>query len=334
MGKSCVGVDIGTSTIKLAVCADGEVRRLVVEDLPNNLVREGRIVSLEAATEFIKETASKAKINTRHCAVVLPSSVAFTRTIILPVMTEEHLRLNLPYEFRDFITQEKDKYVYDYAVIGSYESEESQQVETEYIVATTLKETIADYSTMFRRAGFKLVTAIPDELAYMNIVRAFQKKHGQAMPEREYCFIDLGHTATRLYIFRGVRHQATRVIEYGVQMLDIAIAEQLNVDEHIASVYKHANNNNELESEACRMVYANIAVEIMRAINFYRFNSPDGELNEVYLCGGGARIKPLVEQIATDISMPVLLINDLLPDSAKNMDDTLVCQMAIGTTLQ
>ena len=35
----------------------------------------------------------------------------------LPLMTEEQLRLNLPYEFHDYIGNEMDKYVFDYAMI-------------------------------------------------------------------------------------------------------------------------------------------------------------------------------------------------------------------------
>ncbi len=39
----------------------------------------------------------------------------------LPLMTEEQLRLNLPYEFHDYIGDEMDKYVFDYAMIRTKE---------------------------------------------------------------------------------------------------------------------------------------------------------------------------------------------------------------------
>ena len=39
----------------------------------------------------------------------------------MPLMTEEQLRLNLPYEFHDYIGGEMDKYVFDYAMIQTKE---------------------------------------------------------------------------------------------------------------------------------------------------------------------------------------------------------------------
>lgn len=335
MAKNCVGIDIGACQIKLALCSDGEVRRLVVENMPDSLVRDGRIISMEATAEFLKEVASKEKVNIHSCGVILPSAVAFTRTMTLPTMSEEHLKLNLPYEFRDFITQEKDKYYYDYAVLDYLNGPSGEPEEFELIAAATLKETIKDYSDMCRRAGFKLITAVPEEVAYMNIIRGYEAKNQTLDSEKEYCLIDLGHTGTRLHIYKGFKHQATRVVDYGAQMLDTVIAEQMNVDEHIARAYKHANNNEELESEACRNVYSTISVEVMRAINFYRFNSPDSNLEEVYLCGGGARIQPLVHQIMTDLSnMSIRRIDDILPVSAGTNGDAVVCPAAIGVAMQ
>lgn len=334
MAKNCVGIDIGACGLKLAVCSGGEVQRMVVADMPDNLVRDGRVVSSEATAQFIKETLKKEKISSKSCAVILPSSVAFVRTMVMPAMSHEHLVLNLPYEFRDFITQDKDKYFYDYAVLGRVDGEDDAPKQFELIAATTLKETIDDYTVMCRRAGLKLITAVPEELAYMNLIRAYQSRQGADLAEREYGFIDLGHTDSRLHIFRGVKHQATRVIEYGLQLLDAAISDQFNVDEHIARTYKHANNHNELGSEAAMSFYATVALEIMRAINFYRFNSPDSDLQDIFLCGGGTKIDLLVKQIQSELPVNIHSVAELLPDSATGHLDAALCHTAIGVTMQ
>ncbi len=333
MASNSVGIDIGGRQLKLAVCSGGSVRRLVVEDLPDNLVVEGRVVSPEAAAEFLKNAARNAKITTRNCSLVLPASVVFTQTMNLPMMSRDNLVLNLPYEFRDFITQEKDKYFYDYAVLGTRMGEDGTPEELELIAAATLKETIQSYVAMCRRAGFKLTVAIPEELALMNIIRAFAAEKGEAALNTEYCFLDLGHTATRMFIFRGLKLQATRVMEYGIEMVDRAISEDLNIDEHIARTYKFANTNNAMDSAACRNVFANIGVEVMRAVNFYRFNNPDNNLQEVFLMGGGSKIEPLVSQLKAELEMPLHRIDDILPDCSGSGDAAL-CPLAIGVAMQ
>lgn len=57
MGKTCTGVDIGESSIKLAVCEGDVVKKVVVESLPEGLVVDGRIVSRDAMADFIKSLA-------------------------------------------------------------------------------------------------------------------------------------------------------------------------------------------------------------------------------------------------------------------------------------
>jgi len=333
MGNTCVGIDIGASQLKMAVCAGGVPRRISVTDMPDNLVREGRLVSPEAAAAFIKETAAKDRIRVRQCAVVIPPAMVYTRTMTMPIMTRDQLELNFPYEFRDFITQEKDKYFYDYAVMETFFDEQNNPKELELIAAAALKETVQSYVNMFRRAGFKLVTAIPDEMGYINIIRSCEQAR-KVEPNREYCFIDLGHTATRLTFYSGIKHQATRIVEMGMRLLDTAIAEEHGVDEHTARVMKCANNNNELDSEACRGIFASISIEIMRALNFYRFNSPDNNLQDVFLCGGGARIVPLVRQIADDIGLPTYSVSQLFPNDSEDGDAAALCPTAIGAAMQ
>ena len=43
--------------------------------------------------------------------------------------------------------------------------------------------------------------------------------------------------------------------------------------------------------------YENIAVELMRALNFYRFSNRESTLADMWLCGGGAAIVPLRDAI-------------------------------------
>lgn len=335
MAKPCVGIDIGSCQLHFAVCSDGAIRRTFACDIPENLVRGGQIVSAEATAEFLKQAAADAKINVRRAALVLPAPACYVRTMSVPAMTSEDLAINLPYEFRDFITQEKDKYFYDYAVLSREDNAEGAPVQFNLLAATTLKETIAQYAQVCQSAGLKLVTAVPEEAAYMNIIRSFEQSKGIEENQKEYCFLDLGHTSIRILIFKGVTHQATRIIDYGMQSLDIIIADRLGVDPHIARAHKHTNNQNELADPLCQNFYSNVSVEVMRALKFYSFNTPDSNLQDIYLCGGGHNIHPLVKLFENELEFNITTIDALLPYSTKsNNGDAAICQTAIGAALQ
>jgi len=333
MGKVYTGIDIGSSQVKFAVCDANGIRRLAAAPLPEQLVRDGRIVSPEAMSDFLFAAAREHKIKNRDCAIILPAALAFSRRLTVPLMTEGQLKINLPYEFRDFISQEKDKYFYDYAVAGQIKNEAGKAVELDLMAAATLKSTIADYTAMLRRAGFKLCLAAPVEFAYSNLLR----RHESALPAdvpKEYCIIDIGHTATRIYIYSGSRFEVTRVIDYGCAMLDTVIADELHEDEHIARTYKVINHNNVQALERCFDIYHAIAIEIMRVINFYGFNNPNSHLTDAYYCGGGAHIALLLENIAATIGLELHSIEQLMPNGGQSSEHLLVCPAAVGITQQ
>ena len=200
MSKTMLGFDIGACELKLVQWDGSKVRRALTAPMPDNLVKNGVIISYPAMADFIKETARENRVSGRDCAVILPASHAFLRRITVPAMTEEQLRVNLPYEFRDFLTLDKDKYFYDYAVNSLDRDEEGTPKQLDLTAAAVPKEVIEDYRDMFRRAGFRLRTAIPVECAYANLLRAHGDTEG-----KEFSFLDLGHTAARLHIFSGTR---------------------------------------------------------------------------------------------------------------------------------
>jgi type IV pilus assembly protein PilM len=123
------------------------------------------------------------------------------------------------------------------------------------------------------------------------------------------------------------------VIDIGGDLIDSAIAEELTLDEHIAESYKIANKNDVQSLEVCRGIYHNIAIEIMRAVNFYGFNNPESNLNDAYYCGGGAKIPLFLEEIANTVKLNLHSIEELLP-VAKKSNDAFLCAAAVGIALQ
>ena len=58
---------------------------------------------------LIRKTMKENKIRCKEAAVVVSSGICFLRNVTMPEMTAEQLVYNLPYEFRDYITDELKK---------------------------------------------------------------------------------------------------------------------------------------------------------------------------------------------------------------------------------
>ncbi len=330
MARTTVGFDIGARAMKLAKWDGSTVRGTAVAPVPDNLVQNGVILSYAAMSDLIRETVREHRLTGRECAVVLPAGHVFLRQITLPAMTVDQLRVNLPYEFRDFLTMDKDQYFYDYAVNKLERDGEGVPRQMDLTAAAVPKEVVAEYRDMFRRAGFRLRTAIPAECAYVNLLRArFDSLEG-----RESSFLDLGHTASRLHIFTGTRFEATRVIELGLSSLDDAIADALGVDQHIAQTYKISNHRNVQALEGALAVYNAIALDTRKAVNFYGFNNRESSLRDLWCCGGGVHIPALLDAITQSVELTIHDAAELLPPAVQGAEGLSACAAAIGAAIQ
>lgn len=342
MAKTILGVDIGSDSLKLALVSGKTVKKAVAVPMPHSLVKEGRVVSIDAMADLIRSAMRDNGLRCTEGALVLPNEVGFIRNVVMPRMTADQLAYNLPYEFRDYITDELKDYSFDYAMYSVAEDakaskkkaskknqddsdglddddnmdsmlkapDESAEGNMEILAAAVPSAMIEDTRTLFRKAGLKLVKLAPEVCSFIPLIRSIEDT---GSTPGEYCILDLGYRSIRMYMFRGDRYIVTRLLETGLSTLDDVIAQEHNVDSHLAHTYLLTNYEDCQNKECCQNAYSDIAVELMRAVNFYRFSNPDSQLNEIWLCGGGTMLTPLQQAITETLDLEVHQASELLP---------------------
>ena len=342
MAKTYLGIDVGHDMLKLALVKGGVVKKTLSASMPVNLLREGRITSVESLSDLISRSLKDAHIRASEAAAILSGEYTFLRTTTMPRMSAEQIVYNVPYEFSDYITGELKDYVFDYAMIpdlpGKEEKPDSAGEGEEkpsapplhLLVAAAPGDAMNELRQALRKAGLKMTKAAPAECAYLALIRDYEARTGEK--DREYCILDLGYQAIRMYMFHGPRHVTTRVMEIGLSSLDNIIAESKNVDPHLAHTYLLNNFEDCQNADFCRAAYDNISVELMRALNFYRFSNPDSQVNCVWLGGGGAEIEPLRKSISDTLDMEIRSASELLKGGNELADGYDFVQ-AVGITL-
>ena len=349
MAKTILGVDIGSDSLKLALVSGEEIKKTVVVPIPNSLVKEYHVVSPETMGELIRSTMKENGIHAKNAAIVLPNELVYVRSVTIPRMTADQLVYNLPFEFRDYITEELKDYVYDYAMISTLDdlkaepqaepeegvpsfmdTPEPPRAEMELLAVAAPITVVEEYRDLLRKAGLKMTRAAPTVSSYISLIRSLEQRDQGC---GEYCILDLGYQAIRMYMFRGECHMVTRNLEIGLSSLDDVISEAYNVDVHLAHTYLLTNYNQCQESDVCMTAYGNISVELMRALNFYRFSNPDSQLEDIWLCGGGAVIAPLRQSIAETLDMRIHQADDLIP-GGQELEGSYSLIQAVGITLE
>lgn len=347
--KTLLGIDIGYDQLKMALVDNGVVAAAVSAAMPENLLKDGELTSLETMSDLIRQTMKENNIKANYAALVLPNESVYVKNVSVPMMTTDQLAYNLPFEFNDYITGEVSDYIFDYAVLPQDENNEEEQeqqtaAETdpflqdeeapleklELMAVGAPRAVITDAQNMLRKAGLRLVKTAPALCTYISLIR--RQRETLMEENNEFGILDLGYNSIRMYMYKEDRHVATRVLEIGLRSLDSVIADIYGVEVHLAHTYLMANFEKCLEREECVNSYENIAVELMRAMNFYRFSNPDSTLSDLWLCGGGAVIRPLTDAIGEMLDMRLHTASELVPGG----DDIPECNsfvQAIGITM-
>jgi type IV pilus assembly protein PilM len=318
-----IGVEFGSNTLKMAVCSGTQVKQMVVARMPEDLVREGRVTSPAAMTEFLKNTMKENGIRGGNCAMVLPSSVVIGHHITMPAMSENELKLNLPFEFRDFVGKDGAKFDYDYSVLGIKDNV------MELYAAAVRKDVVEQYYSIFKKAGLTLKVAIPAEMAWRNLV-----ENGSNLPKK-LCIVDVGHNTTRVNIFVDGNFVMGKDIDMAGALIDQTIADDQKVDIYAARNRKEANMNKVLSSEFLNDAYQTLAIEVMKIVNFFNYSdSTEGDLEHVYYCGGSSVIEPLRICLLKATGTTMHHIQRLINMDDADADQALYCALAAGAGIQ
>ena len=259
--------------------------------------------------------------------------------------TEEQLRLNLPYEFHDYIGNEMDKYVFDYAMIYA------DQEKMDLIGAACTKELSQQFEKLAKMAHLKLVGLVPAVLGlewileYAEERMADEKKaletklnaepHKKEEKEnaegaeksetvKDYAILDLGTQALRIHFFRQGIYDITRTMEPGCEEIEqIRLGDKNKMQE--LGIEVEEENREETDKEKMAAVleeqYRTRAVQVMRVLNFYSFNNVNNTIDSLYYCGGGARYGELIDALKETLNLPVRSVAELLPEVSLDEED-------------
>ncbi len=308
-----IGIEIGNETIKLAVCANGTVRRLITENLPDNMVREGRIVIPDAMSEFLAELRKKYHLGFAEVSIVLPDSLAYVKRFSIAAMNDSEIRLNLPYEFKDYLDQEKVKedYVYDYAILSvNYESEEEDPKAKKESGKKDNKDNKGtdangknskDESDGKDKEKEKKAEPVPTDYTifaaavkqsvideYVSIFKKAGFRLRRAMTYEmalqgildnakdvpaDLCIVDVGASNTGVNIFHDGKFSMGKNIDAGGAYFDEKIAAYSKVDAHTAKSYKETNKDGVQSIDMVIDTYNYMSIEAMKIVNFYRYTA-------------------------------------------------------------
>ncbi|MFH0803847.1 MAG: type IV pilus assembly protein PilM [Candidatus Tagabacteria bacterium] len=319
--QSIVGIDIGTSSIKI-VQLKKEKERAILETYgalatgPYAGLKVGQAArvteekTVEMICDLFKESGAKAK----DAAVSVSLRNTFVTTIELPGSSKDNLSDIVSLEARRYIPLPISEVILDWWVIpraleSIEEGEDGQPPEkrdvTEILLVAIYKEAIENYKNVIAKAGLNI------QLFEIEIFSAIRSCIGREISP--VLLIDLGASAAKMAIVDYGVVRSVHTFDRASQDLTLALSNSLGVDFSRAEEMKQEigfssrPENKEIVSIMEPIVQYTFA-EASRFIADYR-RKHNRSVGRVILTGGGSLIKGLIDIAVKSFGVEVAIGN-------------------------
>jgi len=315
---SVVGIDIGTSSVKVVGLTEGkngaELETYGELQLgPYAGLEIGRTVNLDAGklglalTDILRE----ANVTARNAALAIPNSASFIAAVEFPTRDQAKLASMVPIEARKYIPVPINEVTLDWFMIPPRaQVAEAAPVQTpestHVLLAAIFNEALHKYRSAVQHAG---VAVGLNEMESFSVIRSSIHEDDETV-----MIMDLGASSAKMYIVaNGILHESHR-IPIGGQDLTMAIVETMKLSHGEAEEAKRQMGFVAGDGYDPRLVEAltrpieRIINETRRVIARYESEGPE-KINKIFLTGGGSSLKGITESFTTAFSIPVVRAN-------------------------
>ena len=306
-GKNLVGIDIGTSSIK--VCQLKESRRgsglvrVGYGELAPQTIVDGQVMDAGAVVETLQRVFHDARIKQKDVALSVSGQTVIIRKIAVPIMTAAELDEQINWEAEQHIPFKIEDVQIDYQVLRR-RPEASQM---DLLLVAAKRDQIADYAQLARDARLRPIVCDIDAFTVQNV---FEFSRGLP-PDQTIALINIGASLSSLNIIANGVSAFTREIANGGNVITEEIQKQLQVPYEQAEALKCGGDPaqpGEVSPQVVQVIETvadSIAAEIQRSLDFFMATGGEGEISRILITGGTARLVPLAQAIERRARVPV-----------------------------
>jgi type IV pilus assembly protein PilM len=325
-----IGVDIGTSTIKVAQFKrDKSALSLVnfgVVPTPEGSIAEGKIVKGDLISEALGSVLSLHSFAGKRVSASVSGQLVTVRQVTVDDIPRQSLDDIVKWEMEKHISYPIEEAVFDYQVLSRSQGDDGG-VKANCLVAAAPLEIVNALVDVIRRTHLEPVFIEVEPFAELRLVDFVSHKRPD-LDEKTIVMVNIGSTMTSVHVADQSVIRLTRMIPFGGARISQAIASALGVTTERAEDLKRefvnvaSEANLEAGTEAQRATSAALPIidelilEIRRSLNYYTTRFESDRPLHVILSGGTANLRGIADYVELSTGFTVE-INRLLLDVAK-----------------
>ena|SRR3989338_7804792 len=312
--SSCLGVDIGTTSIKVVeVQRGGKLSRVVNYGFLESggyLARANQALQTSTLKLFEKEVVEllrlilkEMKVQTTEAVASLPVFSAFTTVLDFPGMSPADLEKAIPFQAKQYIPVPLSEVALDWTKVGEFTDERGFK-HMRVLMVSVPQEQIKKYQRIFRLAGLKLSAL---ELESLSLSRIF----GGDDPTPTV-IVDIGSRSTNIAFLEQGQLRFNAQSDFAGASLTQALATSLGITPLRAEELKKERGiigvgpGFELSTIMFPFLDA-IINEVKSSILKYQSQFPQAlKIERLMLAGGGANLAGIETYFEKEFDVPIV----------------------------
>ena len=313
--KSSVGIDIGTSEIKVVQLSSfagriklenyGQISSKALYQRPfRTFEKSTLLLSTQDIVKAIKAIFEEAKIKTKTAYFSIPDFATFFTTFELPPMTKEEIPFAVEAEARRHIPLPLSEVVWDWQLLEKKPFMGKERLKI--LLVSVPKEVVNQYSSIAKSLGIESTSL---EAETFSLVRALSEK------DKIISIIDIGARTTSCSIIDRKILKISRSFDLSEDEFVQAISKSLGIDPDLAEEMKKKYGilpTEIKEGGEIREILLPLINSLLRDIEqtFLRFkNTERKEVEKIILAGGGANLPGLLQYFQSYFKKEVEIAN-------------------------
>ncbi|HSR51083.1 MAG TPA: type IV pilus assembly protein PilM [Acidobacteriota bacterium] len=308
--KSLVGVDIGTSAIKVVELRSSskgsyELKSIGAKRIPGDSIVDGVIIAKLPVAEAIDSLFQDLGIKNDSIATSIAGHSVIVKKITVPAQSRDELDDSIQWEAEQYIPFDISEVNVDYQVVRKLPDANKIEV----ILVAAKREKITDHTSVVSMAGKNASVVDTDAFALHNVFELnYEPQEGTVA-----AVLDIGATVMNINIQRGRDFLYTRDINFGGNQYTEFLQRELNVSIEEAEEMKQAEaypeDYAEKVPEILRSVSENLAQQAQTTFDYFKSSNQSDEIEEIYIAGGASRTEGLRDYLEERFQVPVQFLD-------------------------
>lgn len=312
--KSFLGIDIGTTSIKiveLSAGQDGRPQLMNYGLLETTAYLERFNTAIQTSTlnlfdqevvGYLNLLLRRTAITTRRAIMSLPSFAVFTTLIEMPAMSEQETTKTMSLHVKQYVPMPLSSVTLDWIKVGERVDADSNRTQQIFLIAIP-NNYIESYKRICAATGIQLLAL---EVEGVSLARALTTGYKDTA-----LVVDIGSRSTALIVAADGVVKMIAQTDFAGATLTNSLASGLNIAPRRAEMLKRQKGISTLESGAERELSTQllpmldvILNEVKRVKDAYETTHHD-TITSVILSGGGANLLGIEAYMAEQFGVPV-----------------------------